>query len=73
MKSRIKSIVEGFLRKWIAKIDIGTFSIAILTKIAGDALTFSASFQIFFFFHKKRKKNATWVKRRMRDGGRAHV
>lgn len=37
MKSRIKSIVEVFLRKQIAKVDIGTFSVDILTRTAGYA------------------------------------
>jgi hypothetical protein len=38
MKSRIESIVRVFLRKWVAKVDIGTFSVAILTTTARDAL-----------------------------------
>jgi hypothetical protein len=43
--------------------------------VAGNHVYPIFSFCFFFYYYKKKKKkkNATWVKRRMKDGGRAHV
>jgi hypothetical protein len=38
MKSRIEIIVRVFLRKLVVKVEIGTFWVATLTPIVGDAL-----------------------------------